>query len=79
MKGIILILVLFLAACDCRLKVGDRVARISDGKQGVVVSITKCRAPENCDVAVMHDDGTYSRDNYTLREYVSDRQYYKLD
>jgi len=87
MKGIILILVLFLAGCGCPLDVGDRVTRISDGKQGVVLSIGSGSYTKECTIVVRHDDMTYSASlgkygdgSYNFQnEYVSYWKYRKGD
>lgn len=88
MKAIIFILALFLAACSgCPLDVDDRVTRISDGKQGVVLSVGSGSYTKDCTIAVRHDDMTYSASlgksgdgSYDFQnEYVSCWKYRKGD
>ncbi len=63
-KYIILFSSLFLSACFCPVEVGDTVVNEVTGQIGIVKSIDKrSNGTENCRCAVLHDDGTWSRNN----------------
>ncbi len=70
-KFIIIFLVIGLCGCACPVDVGDTVVDISTKKIGTVKAIDKYGSgTKNCQCAVLHQDGTWSKKNITDQNLV---------
>jgi len=79
MKILGIIGLLMLVGCGgCPLEIGDRVIRLSDGKQGTVLNNNSpVMLASECSIIVIHDDKSFSFNRVTDGEYVGHYKYQK--